>query len=209
MAPGDTWLSAILTQHEITKFIAGYATTTDMVRLIWTCKTPRKHICNPDGELKDMYRKPTRYDGVGIRIRKVFHQPPPASTPHQPYKNVAKCKANDEHRKQLDCDTCGAITCDECRIYLVYQDTWATNDHWSHILGYILLDPELRSCWPPVANDRDMWEEDETHNDLNYGQSHETDIDMALRDYLTLFHVSTPLMATTMRSLLPVQTYVS
>ena len=125
-----------------------------------------------------------------MRIREIFHQ-----RPHLPYnepglENIASCRTHDPDAEQRNCETCGVLTCDECRIHLVFQDTTCKTapNIWYCLLGYALLDSELRICWAPIFDDpADAgWSMDDTHNDLGYTQSKEGQIDMSIRDHYDL-----------------------
>ena len=69
-------------------------------------------------KLKPMYKNRTRCDGVGMKIRKFFHQQPPPYDDTR-FEHLAACKADDLSAVQQECHTCWAVTCDECRIHLV------------------------------------------------------------------------------------------
>jgi hypothetical protein len=102
-----------------------------------------------------------------MRIRSIFHQRPAADHHQGPFTNVARCGGDNDDVYEQECDTCGAMTCDECRVHLVYQDTQGLN-HWAGSLwGYVLLDPELRYCWTAVDDEGEVtWDNSEvTHYD--------------------------------------------
>jgi hypothetical protein len=122
-----------------------------------------------------------------MRNGQMFHQRPPLTHPGQPWSNEANSQASSLEAEQRACVTCEAITCDDCRIHLVCQDTWS-NCHWKIVWSYVFLDPELRYCGPTEdRNGDDPWAAEEgTHNDLDYGQSHEADIGITLRDCMNL-----------------------
>jgi hypothetical protein len=138
-------------------------------------------------------RECTRCDGVGMRIRDIFRQRPPADHPRGPFINLARCGADDMDIKERECDTCGAMTCDECRVHLVYQDTRASNHWWDALWGYVLLDPKLRNCWTAVDEQGDFpWDDGETHNDLGYGAPTVSEVDMALAQFDHLDEIFEP-----------------
>jgi hypothetical protein len=109
----------------ILKRVARFSTTTTLARLGLTCRSLRNEIFNADNKIKTDLRKRTRCDGVGMLIRSIFHQRPPADHPQGPFSNVAKCGADDPTALERECDSCGLMTCNRCRIHVFYQDTHA------------------------------------------------------------------------------------
>ena len=137
-----------------------------------------------DKKIKPDLRKRTRCDGVGIRIRDIFHQLPPDDRPYRLFNNLARCGRDDLDVREQACDTCSAMVCNECRVHLFYQDTQA-EFHWRTALwGYVLLDPELRACFPPVDPDgTEHWDNDETYNDLDFGKPTACEMHMTLAQF--------------------------
>lgn len=66
----------------------------------------------------------TKCDGVGMRIRDMIHQPGRQAT-HYFLHSTSKCEAGNPSVETRACKNCAAITCDEYRIRMVYQDTFS------------------------------------------------------------------------------------
>jgi hypothetical protein len=167
MSNNNNLAPTALSRFPILERVDRFTSTTTLVRLGSMCRNLRDEIFDAEMNLKNDLRRRTRCDGVGMRIRNIFHKRPPADHPQGPFTNIARCGGGNDDVHEQECDTCGAVTCDECRVNLVYQDTQGLN-HWAGSLwGYVLLDTELRYCWTAVDDEGEVtWDNSEvTHND--------------------------------------------
>ncbi|KAK1909867.1 hypothetical protein P3342_008039 [Pyrenophora teres f. teres] len=109
-----------LSQTPILDSLSSYTSTTSLDRLGLVCRTIGLGILDETSKIKEALRKRTRCDGVGMRVRGIFHKPPPGNHKWQPFSTTARFQADDVEYQERPCDTCGVMTCDESRTHLVY-----------------------------------------------------------------------------------------
>jgi hypothetical protein len=150
MSNNNNLAPTALSRFPILERVDRFTSTTTLVRLGSMCRNLRDEIFDAEMNLKNDLRRRTRCDGVGMRIRNIFHKRPPADHPQGPFTNIARCGGGNDDVHEQECDTCGAVTCDECSLW-----------------GYVLLDPELRYCWTAVDDEGEVtWDNSEvTHYD--------------------------------------------
>ncbi|KAF2866351.1 hypothetical protein BDV95DRAFT_611809 [Massariosphaeria phaeospora] len=180
---------------ELMLMIASYSTSRDMAHLGMTCRQLHNQIL-ATAKTRKKYFEETHCDGVGMRIRGRFHQPPHLLSGefyedpqlHSQFspdsiENLAKCGAHDQSVVSQLCDTCLAKVCNECRLHAVYQclfypaavpGTWLQPGQDFTYLGYAFLESDPRIIVPPGnSHSRDLWKlrgtHQSTHNDLGYG----------------------------------------
>lgn len=146
-------LIQLLEQYGILECIASHLFPTDLYSLAATSKSAYKSIFFRPESRSSLLGK-MNCDGEGVKIRRARHM---KSKYFYDYgcTDYVTCGAHDptEEVESRPCVSCGATTCDECRIHCVYQSIRQPPDEPDELpsySGFVLLYPQEMGILSPA-----------------------------------------------------------